>query len=52
MSHVPYKKLNNSFWAKSRFHLKNLAKSYKIMTKFEIYKKIVPKVKLTINPFF
>ena len=40
MSHVPYKKLQSSIWARSTFHHENLAKSYKIMNKFEKSKKI------------
>ena len=39
LSHVPYKKLISSIWARSRFHRKKLAKSYKIVNEFEISKK-------------
>ena len=38
MSPLPYKKNKNSIWARSSFHLKKVAKSYKMMDKFEILK--------------
>ena len=38
MSHLPYKKHKNPIWERSIFYFENLAKSYKIMKKFEISK--------------